>query len=122
MEQRHYASGGGARRSRWPAAGGASRSAMVCEGAALVPQLEPAAAALTLPGDWTVEGLPAIVRRAGAAAAERVAEFFAARIRNASGTRLPCSSGASPNSCVRVKERQGSPAIPAAARSSSLPT
>ena len=48
-----------------------------------MPRLEPAAAALTLPGDWTVEGLPAIVRRAGPAAAERVVEFFAARIRNA---------------------------------------
>ena len=45
--------------------------------------IPPAAEALTLPGDWAVEGLPAIVRRARAAAAERMVEFFAARIRNA---------------------------------------
>ena len=45
--------------------------------------LEPATTALTLPGDWAVEGLPAIVQRAGPAAAERMVEFFAARIRNA---------------------------------------
>ena len=38
--------------------------------------------ALTLPGDW-VEGLPAIVERAGPMAAERVVEFFTAQIRNA---------------------------------------
>ena len=40
-------------------------------------------AALTLPGGWAVEGLPAIVERAGPAAAERVVEFFTAQIRNA---------------------------------------
>ena len=44
--------------------------------------IEPATTALTLPGDWAVEGLPAIVQRAGPAAAERTAEFFAARLRN----------------------------------------
>ena len=46
-------------------------------------QLEPATTALTLPGDWAVEGLPPIVQRAGPAAAERMVEFFTAQIRNA---------------------------------------
>ena len=46
-------------------------------------ELKPAATALTLPGDWAVEGLPAIVQRAGPAAAERMVEFFTAQIRNA---------------------------------------
>lgn len=45
--------------------------------------LEPSTTALTLPGDWAVEGLPAIVQRAGPAAAERMVEFFTAQIRNA---------------------------------------
>ena len=45
--------------------------------------LEPVTTALTLPGDWAVEGLPAIVERAGPTAAERVLEFFTANIRNA---------------------------------------
>ena len=45
--------------------------------------LEPVTTALTLPGDWAVEGLPAIVERAGLPAAERVLEFFTAHIRNA---------------------------------------
>ena len=45
--------------------------------------LEPVTTALTLPGDWAVEGLPAIVERAGPTAAERVLEFFTAYIRNA---------------------------------------
>ena len=44
--------------------------------------IEPVTTALTLPGAWTVEGLPAIVERAGPTAAERVVEFFTARIRN----------------------------------------
>ena len=44
--------------------------------------LEPVTTALTLPGDWAVEGVPAIVQRAGPAAAERMVEFFAAQIRN----------------------------------------
>ena len=44
--------------------------------------LEPVTTALTLPGDWAVEGLPAIVERAGPTAAERVVEFFTAEIRN----------------------------------------
>ena len=39
--------------------------------------------ALTLPGGWADKGLPAIVERAGPAAAERVIEFFTAQIRNA---------------------------------------
>ena len=38
--------------------------------------------ALTLPSSWAVEGLPAIVERAGPAAAERVVEFFTDQIRN----------------------------------------
>ena len=46
-------------------------------------ELKPATTALTLPGDWAVEGLPAIVQRAGPAAAERMVEFFTAQIRNA---------------------------------------
>ena len=44
--------------------------------------IEPATTALTLPGAWAVEGLPAIVERAGPAAAERVVQFFTAEIRN----------------------------------------
>ena len=35
-----------------------------------------------MPGGWHVEGLPALVRRAGPHAAERVVEFFTAQIRN----------------------------------------
>ena len=46
-------------------------------------EIEPATTALTLPSDLAVEGLPAIVERAGPAAAERVVEFFTAQIRNA---------------------------------------
>ena len=45
-------------------------------------EIKPVTTALTLPGDWAVEGLPAIVQRAGPAAAERVVEFFTAQIRN----------------------------------------
>ena len=45
-------------------------------------ELKPVITALTLPGGWAVEGLPAIVERAGPAAAERVGEFFAAQIPN----------------------------------------
>ena len=45
--------------------------------------LEPVTTALTLPGDWAVEGLPPIVQRAGPVAAERMVEFFTAQIRNA---------------------------------------
>ena len=48
-----------------------------------IQELKPVTTALTLPGDWAVEGLPAIVQRAGPAAAERMVEFFTARIRNA---------------------------------------
>ena len=44
--------------------------------------IEPVATALTLPRAWSVEGLPAIVERAGPTAAERVVEFFAVEIRN----------------------------------------
>ena len=44
--------------------------------------IEPVTTALTLPGDWAVEGLPAIVQRAGPSAAERLVEFFTAQIRN----------------------------------------
>ena len=47
------------------------------------PGFEAVSTALTLPGGWAVEGLPAIVERAGPAAAERVVEFFTAQIRNA---------------------------------------
>ena len=36
-----------------------------------------------MPGGWHVEGLPAIVRRAGPRAAARLVEFFTAQIRNA---------------------------------------
>ena len=46
-------------------------------------ELKPVTTALTLPSGWAVEGLPAIVERAGPAAAERVLEFFTAHIRNA---------------------------------------
>ena len=46
-------------------------------------EIEPATTALTLPSDLSVEGLPAIVERAGPSAAERVVEFFTAQIRNA---------------------------------------
>ena len=46
-------------------------------------EIKPATTALTLPSDLAVEGLPAIVERAGPAAAERVVEFFTAQIRNA---------------------------------------
>ena len=45
-------------------------------------EIKPVTTALTLPGDWAVEGLPAIVQRAGPAAAERLVEFFTAQIRN----------------------------------------
>ena len=45
-------------------------------------EIEPVTTALTLPGDWAVEGLPAIVQRAGPVAAERMVEFFTAQIRN----------------------------------------
>ena len=45
-------------------------------------QIGPVSTALTLPGGWA-EGLPAVVERAGPAAAERVVEFFTAQIRNA---------------------------------------
>ena len=38
--------------------------------------------ALVLSGGWQIEGLPAIVRRAGPQAAERTVEFFTAQIRN----------------------------------------
>ena len=44
---------------------------------------KPVTTALHLPGNWAVEGLPAIVERAGPAAGERVVEFFMAQIRNA---------------------------------------
>ena len=40
------------------------------------------AAALVLPGGWQIEGLPAMVLRAGPQAAERTVEFFTAQIRN----------------------------------------
>ena len=42
-----------------------------------------ATAALTVAGGWEVEGIPAIARRAGPQAAERLVEFFTAQIRNA---------------------------------------
>ena len=45
--------------------------------------IEPVTTALTLPGAWAVQGLPAVVERAGPAAVERVVEFFTAQIRNA---------------------------------------
>ena len=45
-------------------------------------ELKLATTALTLPGDWAVEGLPAIVQRAGPTVAERMVEFFTAQIRN----------------------------------------
>ena len=38
--------------------------------------------ALILPGGWQIEGLPAMVLRAGPQAAERTVEFFTAQIRN----------------------------------------
>ena len=44
--------------------------------------IEPVTTALTLPGTWAVEGLPAIVARAGPTAAERVVEFFTTQIRS----------------------------------------
>ena len=45
-------------------------------------EIKPVSTALTLPDDLAV-GFPAIVERAGPAAAERVVEFFTAQIRNA---------------------------------------
>ena len=68
----------------------ADRGALVGTGALPVqspapatnPGAEAVSTALTLPGGWAVEGLPAIVERAGPAAAERVVEFFTAQIRN----------------------------------------
>ena len=44
-------------------------------------EIKPVTTALTLLDDWAV-GFPAIVERAGPAAAERVVEFFTAQIRN----------------------------------------
>ena len=44
--------------------------------------LAPVAAALVLPWGWQIEGLPAMVLRAGPQAAERTVEFFTAQIRN----------------------------------------
>ena len=44
--------------------------------------LAPVAAALVLSGGWQIEGLPAMVLRAGPQAAERTVEFFTAQIRN----------------------------------------
>ena len=38
--------------------------------------------ALVVPGGWQIEGLPAMVLRAGPQAAERTVEFFTAQIRN----------------------------------------
>ena len=49
--------------------------------AALAPVSAPPEA-LILPGGWQIEGLPAIVLRAGPQAAERTVEFFTAQIRN----------------------------------------
>ena len=49
--------------------------------AALAP-VAAAPEALILPGGWAIEGLPAIVLRAGPQAAERTVEFFTAQIRN----------------------------------------
>ena len=49
--------------------------------AALAPVSAPPAA-LVLPGGWQIEGLPAMVLRAGPQAAERTVEFFTAQIRN----------------------------------------
>ena len=49
--------------------------------AALAPVSAPPEA-LILPGGWSVEGLPAMVLRAGPQAAERTVEFFTAQIRN----------------------------------------
>ena len=45
--------------------------------------LESTTSALTLPGDWAVEGIPEIVRRAGPEATERTIEFFTAQLQNA---------------------------------------
>ena len=49
--------------------------------AALAPVSAPPKA-LVLPGGWQIEGLPAMVRRAGPQAAVRTVEFFTAQIRN----------------------------------------
>ena len=49
--------------------------------AALAPVSAPPEA-LILPWGWQIEGLPAIVLRAGPQAAERTVEFFTAQIRN----------------------------------------
>ena len=74
--------------------------------AALAPVSAPPEA-LILPGGWQIEGLPAIVLRAGPQAAERTVEFFTAQIRNphtraAYGTAVtrfftstPCAPGSS---------------------------
>ena len=37
---------------------------------------------LVVPGGWQIEGLPAMILRAGPQAAERTVEFFTAQIRN----------------------------------------
>ena len=49
--------------------------------ATLAPVAAPAEA-LILPGGWEIEGLPAMVLRAGPQAAERTVEFVTAQIRN----------------------------------------
>ena len=49
--------------------------------AALAPVAAPPAA-LVVPGGWQIEGLPAMVLRAGPQAAERLLEFLTAQIRN----------------------------------------
>ena len=73
---------------------------------ALAPVAAPPAA-LVLSGGWQIEGLPAMVLRAGPQAAERTVEFFTAQIRNphtraAYGTAVtrfftstPCAPGSS---------------------------
>ena len=57
--------------------------ALPAPGLSTTQELETVTTALTLPSGWAVEGLPAIVERAGPVAAERVVEFFTAHIRNA---------------------------------------
>ena len=44
--------------------------------------ISPVTRAVNLPGDWAVEGPPAILERAGPVATERVVEFFTAQITN----------------------------------------
>ena len=57
-------------------------AALTLQQLAALAQVSAPPEALILPGGWQIEGLPAIVLRAGPQAAERTVEFFTAQIRN----------------------------------------